>query len=76
MRVQLAELQEAGEKQRELARLQRRHDHEYGPGCGSRVERGGSVAIGDAPISGQRVGMAQPRAIALWPGEVNLCAVG
>lgn len=45
MRVRLAELQRRyKEKQRELARLQRRHDHEYGPpGAGwGALPRGGS----------------------------------
>lgn len=38
MRMQLAELQRRyKEKQRELARLQRRHDHEYAWGRGGRA---------------------------------------
>lgn len=60
MRVQLAELQRRyKEKQRELARLQRRHDHEYGPGWQWGGE-GGSVACGDAPSSGQRWARPSP----------------
>lgn len=42
MRVRLAELQRRyKEKQRELARLQRRHDHEYGQARGG--QGGGPV---------------------------------
>ena len=52
MRVQLAELQRRyKEKQRELARLQRRHDHAFGPGW-QWGGVGGSAACADAPSSG------------------------
>lgn len=74
MRVQLAELQRRyKEKQRELARLQRRHDHEYGPGRQQGGE-GGSVACGDAPISGQR--WAWPSQGHCLVARVNLCVMG
>lgn len=59
MRVQLAELQRRyKEKQRELARLQRRHDHEYGPGW----QRVGGLGRGwgDALASGPGARGAQP----------------
>lgn len=53
MRVRLAELQRRyKEKQRELARLQRRHDHEYGPpGAGTTMgaRPGGRLRSGTAP---------------------------
>lgn len=58
MRVQLAELQRRyKEKQRELARLTRRHDHEY-------------ASLGRA---GGWVGGTQTRAMPPWEGVSQLC---
>lgn len=76
MRVQLAELQRRyKEKQRELARLQRRHDHEYGPGWQWGGGGGRECGLCRHPQFRAEAGTAQPRAIALWPG-VNLCVLG
>lgn len=60
MRVQLAELQRRyKEKQRELARLQRRHDHEYGPGW-QWVGRAGAWLVETPPVQALGQMWAQP----------------
>lgn len=74
MRVQLAELQRRyKEKQRELARLQRRHDHEYGPGWQWGGPGGGSAACADAPSSGQRRARPSPGPSPCGQGSTCVC---